>query len=107
MKNPQRSYTAEYRADAVKLANEVGTSAAARELRIPSDTLYTWVGRAKNGKLPKSPTPPESKNLLKLAERVKELEHENKQLKGEIIQIRREHQILEEAAAFFAARRKK
>jgi transposase-like protein len=47
------------------------------------------------------------KKSLNLAERVKELERENKALRGENAQILRENQILEDAAAFFAARRKK
>ncbi|MDR0424440.1 MAG: transposase [Clostridiales Family XIII bacterium] len=50
----QRSYTAEYRANAVALAKEMGGSAAARQLKIPADTLYTWISRAKNGDLPMS-----------------------------------------------------
>jgi transposase len=103
----QRSYTAEYRANAVALAKEMGASAAARQLKIPADTLYTWISRAKNGDLPMSPTPPDPKRSLNLAERVKELERENKALRGENAQILRENQILEEATAFFAARRKK
>jgi transposase len=103
----QRSYTSEYRANAVKLAKEIGGSAAARELKIPSDTLYTWISRAKNGSLPLSDTPPEAKNVLNMAERVKELEKQVKMLKSENAQMLRENQILEDAAAFFAARRKK
>lgn len=103
----QRRYTAEYRANAVALAKEMGSSAAARQLTIPADTLYTWVSRAKNGDLPMSPTPPEPKASLNLAQRVKELEAENKALRSENAQIMRENQILEDAAAFFAARRKK
>lgn len=103
----QRSYTADYRINAVKLAKEIGASAAARELKIPADTLYTWISRAKNGDLPLSPIPPEAKNILNMAERVKNLEQENKMLRSENAQIKRENQILEEAAAFFAARRKK
>jgi transposase len=103
----QRSYTAQYRVDAVKLAKEIGTSVAARELKIPSDTLYTWISRAKNGDLPLSTMPPEPKNSRKLAERIKELEQQVKMLRSENAQILRENQILEEAAAFFAARRKK
>jgi transposase len=102
-----RSYTSQYRADAVKLASEIGSGAAARQLKIPADTLYTWVSRAKNGDLPMSPTPPDPKNSLNLAERVKELERENKALRSENAQILKEHQILEDAAVFFAARRKK
>jgi len=103
----QRHYTAEYRANAVKLANEIGGSAAARELKIPTDTLYTWISRAKNGDLPLSITPPEAKNVLNLAEKVKELEAQVKTLRSENAQIQHENQILEEAAAFFAARRKR
>ena len=54
----QRSYTAQYRADAVKLAKEMGGSAAAKQLEIPADTLYMWISRAKNGDLPMSPISP-------------------------------------------------
>ncbi len=103
----QRSYTVEYRANAVLLAKEIGASKAARQLKIPADTLYTWISRAKNGDLPMSTTPPDAKASLNLAERVKELEREIKMLKSENAQILRENQILEDAAAFFAARRKK
>ena len=103
----QRSYTAEYRANAVLLSKELGASNAARQLKIPADTLYTWISRAKNGDLPMSPIPPEAKNSLNLSERVKELEKENKALRSEMVQMAREHQILEDAAVFFAARRKK
>jgi transposase len=104
---PQRSYTAPYRADAVSLAQEIGTSAAAKQLKIPVDTLYTWVSRAKQGLLPQSRVLPLPKASLNLAERVKELERENKMLRSENAQIQRENQILEDAASFFAARRKK
>jgi transposase len=103
----QRSYTAEYRADAVRLAQEMGASAAARQLRIPADTLYTWVSRAKTGDLPLINQAPDVKASINLAERVKELEREIKSLRSENAQIQRENQILEDAAAFFAARRKK
>lgn len=54
-----------------------------------------------------SATPPEPRASLNLAERVKELEPENQALRSENAQIQRENQILEDAAAFFAARRKK
>jgi transposase len=103
----QSSYTAEYRANAVALAKEMGGSAAARQPKIPADTLYTWISRAKNGDLPMSPTPPDPKKSLNLAERVRDLERENKALRSENAQILRENQILEDAAAFFAARQKK
>jgi len=103
----QRSYTAEYRANAVALAKEIGASNAARQLKIPTDTLYTWISRAKNGSLPLATVAPDPKASLNLAERIKGLEQENKMLRSEMAQIKRENQILEDAAAFFAARRKK
>jgi transposase len=103
----QRSYTVEHRADAVALAKELGASAAARQLKIPVDTLYTWISRAKQGDLPLAQTPPDAKASLNLAERMKELERELRALRSENAQILRENQILEDAAAFFAARRKK
>jgi transposase len=103
----QRSYTPEYRANAVALAKEMGASNAAQQLRMPADTLYMWISRAKNGDLPLVQTPPDPKASLNLAERVKELEKEVKVLKSENAQIMRENIILEDAAAFFAARRKK
>lgn len=103
----QRSYTAQYRADAVKLAQEIGSSGAARELKMPADTLYTWVSRAKTGDLPSATTPIEPGNAIKLAEKIKQLEQENKALKGELIQRKKEMEILEGAAVFFASRQKK
>lgn len=103
----QRSYTSEYRANAVKLAEKIGASAASRELKISSNTLYTWIKRAKSGDLPLSTTPVEPKNAVNLAGRVKELEKQIKMLESENAQIKRENEILEDAAAFFAARRKK
>lgn len=103
----QRSYTAEYRADAVRLSEEIGASAAARQLKISPDTLYTWRNKAKNGELELSTIPVQPKNALNIAQRMKELEQENKMLRSELTQTKKENQILEDAAAFFVARRKK
>lgn len=101
----QRSYTQEYRVNAVKLAKEIGIKKAVEELKMPHQTLYEWMVKAKNGELPEFVD--EAKNSLKLAEKLKLLEKENKMLKSENAQIKRERQILEEATAFFAARQKK
>ena len=69
--------------------------------------MYTWVSRAKNGILPLSLVTTETKGAKNLSERIKDLERENKMLRSENAQIMRENQIPEDAAAFFAARRKK
>jgi transposase-like protein len=107
-KRMQRSYTVETRREAVRLAREQGASKTAQELGIPLDTLYTWMSREKNGRLPEPVImAPEARKALTQTERIKELEQENKRLRTEIVQIKREHQILEDAAVFFAGRRKK
>jgi len=103
----QRSYTAEFRINAVNMANEIGGSAAAQELKIPLDTLYTWISRSKKGTLP-TPMKADGKNKpLKTSEQINELERRIKALEKENALIKRENEILEDAAAFFAARRKK
>jgi len=107
LKRPQRSYSAETRHEAVELADRVGASAASQELNIPIDTLYTWISRARNGSLPLIIPTSETQKALTQSERIKALEQENHRLRTELNQVKREHQILEEAAAFFASRRKK
>ena len=51
MARNQRKYNTEYKVQAVKLSNEIGSSKAAVDLRIPVDTLYGWVKAAKEGRL--------------------------------------------------------
>ncbi|MDD2373297.1 MAG: helix-turn-helix domain-containing protein [Syntrophomonadaceae bacterium] len=41
-------YSLEERTEALKLADEIGTTAAARRLGINADTIYGWRNRAKN-----------------------------------------------------------
>ena len=51
MARNQRKYNTEYKVQAVKLSNEIGSSKAAVELGIPVDTLYGWVKAVKEGRL--------------------------------------------------------
>ena len=102
-----KSYTKEYKVEALKLAKEIGTKKAAEELVIPKGTLSGWVNAAKKGDIDPGKgwhTPANSLTLageLKIAkDRIKELEKEN-------AQIRKEREFLEEASRFFAASRKK
>ena len=46
-----KSYDREYKAQAVKLAKEIGQAKAARELGIPKNTLYGWVRASRLGNL--------------------------------------------------------
>lgn len=93
-----RTYEATFKIEAVKLAGEIGSTKAAKELGIPSGTLDTWINKAKKGILPDGTSAP--KRALNLAEENKRLQQENREL-------RRTNEILSKAAAFFAQSRKK
>ena len=43
MAQNQKSYDNEFKAQAVKLAQEIGGHKAAQELGIPKGTMYTWI----------------------------------------------------------------
>ena len=99
-----RTYTPEYRADAVLLAQKIGATDASKQVNIPVETIYTWLYRAKKGALPLSKVDPEPKDSLRLAEKIKMLEKENAILKSQNNQLVRDKKILEDAAVFFASR---
>jgi transposase len=84
------NYTAEYRAEAVRLAGEPGSSlkAVAGDLGLSPDTLSTWRRRARLAEAPPPLGADERAELVELRRRVKVLETER--------------EILKKAAAFFA-----
>ena len=43
IKRNQKSYDREYKAQTVKLSQEIGGNKAAKELGIPNGTVYTWI----------------------------------------------------------------
>lgn len=93
-----KRYTAEERAQALKLAEEIGGAAAARRLGINEDTLYGWRGR-------------ERKRAAALENAIggrseAELMAENARLQAQLQQARQDVEILQEALGFFAKRRK-
>ena len=51
MAQNQKSYDNEFKAQAVKLAQEIGGHKAANELGIPKGTMYTWIKVFKEGRL--------------------------------------------------------
>ena len=51
MMSKNRQYDNDYKVQAVKLAKEIDTEKAAKELNVPSNTLYGWVKKAKVGGL--------------------------------------------------------
>ena len=50
MAQNQKSYDNEFKAQAVKLAQEIGGHKAAQELGIPKGTMYTWIKAFKEEK---------------------------------------------------------
>ena len=42
-KRTQKSYDSEFKAQAVKLAQEIGRYKAAKELSVPDGTIYCWI----------------------------------------------------------------
>lgn len=89
-----QSYTAEFRAEAVKLVLSQGLSLqeAAQRISIPKGTLAGWVTNTRGGKSFNAPG----------ARTVAELEGENQLLRKELAQMRMERDIVKKAAAYFA-----
>lgn len=94
---PHRRYTDEFKLDAVKLAEAVGGTEAARRLGIPDSSLFNWVRLDRTGKLSVRASGSGS------AKRVpSELEAENARLRRELASAKLDVDILKKAAAYFA-----
>ena len=91
-----RTYTPEFRAEAVKLVLEQGLSleAAAQRLSVPKGTLANWVKAAKRGSTG-STSAPGSRSVA-------DLEAENAKLRRELAVERMEKEVLKKATAYFA-----
>ena len=46
-----KQYDDEFKTQAIKLAKEVGNTAAANELGVPKGTLGTWMRKARSGEI--------------------------------------------------------
>lgn len=93
------TYEKEFKEQAVKMAAEVGSARAARDLGIHVNTLYTWISRSKaHGEYAHVGSGNKRQNMgndeiTRLIKRNKELERAN--------------EILKEALGFFAVSQKK
>ena len=102
-----RQYDDEFKKQAIKLAKEIGSKAAADELGIPKGTLGTWLRKARIGEIDTgcgTHTPEESMNIAQ------QLQAANKKIRAQEKRIRELEELnefLEEASAFFAASRQK
>lgn len=102
-----RSYTPEYKKEAVKLAREIGHKRAANELGIPSGTLGGWCGEAKRGGIDLGQGALEPQSAMTQAAEIQALKAENKAMEREIRRLTELNEFLEEASAFFAASRRR
>jgi transposase len=85
-------YTADYKAQAVSLAETLGATKAARKLGISVKTLANWIRLARDG------------GIVKGGKRhpASDLEAEVFRLRAENAQLRMERDFLKKATAFFA-----
>jgi len=88
---PKQEYTAEFREQAVKHAEAVGTPTAARDLGLVEQTLRNWVKAAAKGEL----NPPGGKVVTPEQMELSRLRAENARLKMHV-------EILKKATAYFA-----
>lgn len=91
-----KKYTPEERAEAIKLAREIGNRAAAERLDINIDTLYNWLSKEKKLAEETRPKPSQA-----------ELERENERLRKALAEKETEVEILQDALVFFVNSRKK
>ena len=90
-KIPKQEYTAEFKEQAVKRAQEMGVGVAARELGLVAQTLRNWVKASSAGQLNAPGTKPVTPEQMELSR----LRAENARLKMHV-------EILKKATAYFA-----
>jgi transposase len=90
---PHRVYTAEFKAEAVKLADEVGITEAAKRLDMPSSSIRNWMKPGARSRL--------SGDGGK-RQPVSEAQAEITRLRREVASLKVDNEILRKAAAYFA-----
>ena len=99
-KRTQKTYDNEYKAQAVKLAQEIGGAKAAKELGIPDGKIYCWIKAFKEGHLSAAEATYILKNVLSLNDELIELRKCVKEQEKETRRLKEENEFLEEARAF-------
>lgn len=90
-KIPKQEYTAEYKAQAVKRAQEVKIGPAARELGLVEQTLRNWFKSSLAGTLNGAGTKPVTPEQMELS-----------RLRAENVRLKMHVDILKKATAYFA-----
>ena len=100
MSRKQRQYNAEYKVQAVKLAQEMGScKKAADELGISPNTLHGWIYAVRDGRLDAGAGTHTPDNALTLNKKLIMLRKKVKEQEKEIKRIKKENAFLEEASA--------
>ena len=93
-----RTYSEQFKEEALKLSDEIGMKKAVQQLGIPYYTMSTW--RNKRNANKKAGIPSEVSVETPENKRIRELEKE-------IYELRQANEILKDALGFFAKDRKK
>ena len=107
MGKTQRNYEKEYKVQAVKLAKEIGTDKAAKELGVPKGTLSGWLKAVREGRLDAGPGSHTPESAMSLAEEMAALRKQVKAQEREIRCSKEDKGFLAETSAFFAASRRR
>ncbi len=102
-----KQYDEEFKKQAIKLAKEVGNTAAASELGVPKGTLGTWMRKARSGEIDTGSGSREPEESLNLAQQLQAANKLIKEQEKRIRELEELNEFLEEASAFFAASRQK
>jgi transposase len=94
-----KEYSNQERAEALRLADEIGPRPAADRLAIPINTIYGWQSRARKRS--------DFVNAVVSEKGPEALVEENTRLNKELAKKSAEVEILQEALGFFVERRKK
>jgi len=95
-----RKYSSDFKADALKLSDEIGVKKAATQLGIPYYTLAEWRNRTRDKITGESGPGQKEQGMGSSDARIYQLEKENAEL-------RQANEILKDALGFFAKDRKK
>ncbi len=93
MAKTRKTYTKEFKLEALKLAEEVGVERAARDLGVSKTSLYDWQRSAKT----------EGGDAFRGHGRLTERDEELRKLRQEVKTLKMEREILKKATAFFAS----
>ena len=94
MKKQVRQYTQEFRLQAVRLAEELGSAVeAGKQLGVPDANIYVWRKKYAG----------QTVSVVKKAEiKPDDLAKENQRLQQEVLHLKKVNHILKSAAAFFS-----